>query len=362
MGQLVERFIFVMKNLEKIYDEFYTKEHFSGAGLVKKGDNTIFAKAYGYAHRGFEIKNTIDTMFDTASVTKLYTATAILQIVDKGILKLGDFVTNIVDLSGTKISKDVTIFHLLTHTSGIADDADEEAGENYEDLFINKPNYSIRNCTDFIPQFAFKEPNFKPGMAVRYNNCAYVLLGLVIEKLTGNSYKDYITENLFKKCGMSRSKFYAKDEADADMAEGYYAVEDESGQIQGWKKNIYSFPPIGTADGGAYSSVGDIDIFIRALNAGKLLSDKMSKEIMKPQLKIEQKYEWGKIINGFGFHFVYDNDENLIRIYKDGINAGVAAMVAYYPEKDITNIILGNQTCNVWGLHYKVEQVVLRNY
>jgi CubicO group peptidase (beta-lactamase class C family) len=147
--------------IKALYEEYYNKRNFSGAGLLKVGNNVIFANAYGYAHRGFKIKNTIDTIFDTASITKLFTATAILQLVDKKLLKLTDKIVDIIDLKGTKIPGDVTIFHLLTYTSGIADDADEEAGEKYEDLFIDKPNYSIRNCSDFIPQFAYKEPIFK---------------------------------------------------------------------------------------------------------------------------------------------------------------------------------------------------------
>ncbi|MCU6340309.1 beta-lactamase family protein, partial [Enterobacter quasiroggenkampii] len=107
-----------------------------------------------------------------------FTAVAILQLVDRGKLRLDDCITDIIDLTGTKIPTDVTITHLLTHTSGIADDADEELGEIYEELFISKPNYSIRNCIDFIPQFAYKDPKFKAGTDVSYNNCAFVLLGL----------------------------------------------------------------------------------------------------------------------------------------------------------------------------------------
>lgn len=85
----------------------------------------------------------------------------------------------------------------------------------------------------------------------------------------------------------------------------------------------------------------------------------MTKEIMKPQSTIEQTYEWGKIINGYGFHFFYNNAGNLVRMYKEGSNAGVAVMFAYYPDIDTTHIIMANQTCNVWELHSKAEQIIL---
>lgn len=344
-----------------LYEKYYKERNFSGVGLVKKGDDVVFSNAYGYAHRGFKVKNTIETMFDTASITKLFTAVAILQLVDKKALRIDDKIVDTIDLKGTKIPDDVTIYHLLTHTSGIADDADEEAGEKYEELFIDKPNYSIQNCIDFIPQFAYKDPNFKAGTNVRYNNCAYVLLGLAIEKTTGQSYREYVTKNIFNICGMNNTGFYTKEDGDAPIAEGYYAIYDEMKNVVGWHKNIYSYPPIGTADGGAFTSVGDLDIFIRALKDRKLLSEEMTREIMSPQSKIEKKYDLGKIVNGYGFHFIYDNSGSLIRMSKEGSNSGVAAMFAYYPSIDTTNIVLCNQTCNVWELHEKVEQEILKS-
>ncbi|MGO4694780.1 serine hydrolase domain-containing protein [Paenibacillus sp. 2TAB26] len=346
------------KELTSLFDQYHEQHHFSGAGLVNKGGKVIFARAYGFAHRGFKVTNQMNTMFDTASITKLFTAVAILQLVEQGKIKLEDRITAIIDLTGTKIPSDVTITHLLTHTSGIADDADEEMGESYEDLFINKPNYSIRDCADFIPQFAYKEPKFKAGTNVSYNNCAFVLLGLAIEKATNGNYRSYVDEHIFRACGMQNTAFSSKDEGDAPIAEGYAAIYDEQ-NIVAWRKNIYSYPPMGTSDGGAFTTVSDLDLFMRALINGRLLSEEMTTEIMKPHSAIEQKYEWGKIVNGYGFHFLYNNDGKLIRMYKEGSNAGVAAMFAYYPEMDSTSIILANQTCNVWELHFKAEQLLL---
>jgi CubicO group peptidase (beta-lactamase class C family) len=348
------------KQICSLFEDYYKECRFSGAGLVRRGDTVLFSGAYGYAHRGFQIPNTVGTMFDTASVTKLFTAVAILQLVNRGLLRLDDKITDIIDLKDTRIPGDVTLRHLLTHTSGIADDADEEAGEAYEDLFIDKPNYSLRRCGDYIPQFAYKEPLFKAGTDVRYNNCAFILLGLAAEKVTNRPYQDYVRKEIFEKCGMSHSAFSAKDDGDATIAEGYFVSGTDQRDRPIWRKNIYSYPPVGAADGGAYTSVGDLDIFIRALKNGELLSKEMSEEMFKPQAGIERGFEWGKIVNGFGCHFFYDTGDNLIRIYKEGQSAGVAAMAAYYPGIDTTSIILANQTCNVWELHRKVEQVLFQ--
>ncbi|MFF2015790.1 serine hydrolase domain-containing protein [Paenibacillus sp. NPDC058177] len=349
------------QHLDALFNVYAKEHHFAGAALIKGRGHTLFARAYGFAHRGFKIPNTISTMFDTASVTKLFTAVAILQLVEQGRLGLNERITDIIDLTGTKIPTDVTIRHLLTHTSGIADDADEELGESYEELFIEKPNYAIRGCGDFIPQFAYKEPKFKAGTDISYNNCAYVLLGLAIEKVTNTSYRDFVEQYIFRVCGMKNTSFSSKDEGDSAVAEGYAAIFNKNNEIT-WKKNIYSFPPIGTSDGGAFTTVGDLDLFMRALVNGQLLSAEMTEEIMKPQTEHVRRYEWGSIINGYGFHFVYDQAGKLMRMYKDGSNAGVAAMLAYYPETETTSVILGNQTCNIWELHWKAEQVIGSKY
>lgn len=101
-------------------------------------------------------------------------------------------ITEIVDLAGTTISPQVTVRHLLTHTSGIADDADEEAGESYEALWVDRPVYAVTRTRDFLPQFANKPANFAPGEGCRYCNAGYVLVGLVIEEITGTTYRDYV--------------------------------------------------------------------------------------------------------------------------------------------------------------------------
>ncbi len=110
------------------------------------------------------------------------------------------------------------------------------------------------------------------------------------------------------------------------------------------------------------TSIVDLDLFIRSLKHGKLLSAEMSEEMFKPQTSIAKAFEWGKIINGFGCHFFFDTVGNLIRMYKEGQCAGVAAMAAYYPDSDTTSIVLANQTCNVWELHWKAEQILLSNH
>jgi CubicO group peptidase (beta-lactamase class C family) len=244
---------------------------FSGAVVVTRGDEEIFAAAYGYANRAWRAPCTLETRFDTASITKLFTAVATLQLVERGAFGLDTSVIGYLDLDGTSISPAVTPYHLLTHTSGIADDADEEAGERYQDLWVSEPNYSVTETADHLPHFATKPPNFAPGEGCRYCNCGYVLLGLMIERATGSSYRDRVRAKVFGPASMERAGFFRMDVVEPDVAEGVEPMLDTRGRVVDWRRNIYSYPPIGTPDGGAYATVGDLVAFHRALLEGKLL-------------------------------------------------------------------------------------------
>jgi CubicO group peptidase (beta-lactamase class C family) len=172
------------------------RDAFSGVVRITVGDEERFAGAYGLASRAWGVRNTLDTRFDTASITKLFTAVATLQQVDAGAFGLDTGAVGYLGLEGTTISPDVTVRHLLTHTSGIGDDADEEAGESYEAVWQGRPNYSVLEAADFLPQFVNRPPNFAPGQGCRYNNCGYVLLGLMVEQATGRSYRDVVQARL----------------------------------------------------------------------------------------------------------------------------------------------------------------------
>ena len=152
---------------------------FSGVIRISQGDQVIVEQAYGLASRTWGIPATVETRFDTASLTKLFTAIATLQCMDRGNFSLDTPVIPFLDLQDTSISNEVTVFQLLTHSSGIGDDSEEEDGEDYADLWKTIPNYSIQQTADFLPQFAHKPPNFPPGAGCRYCNCGFILLGLM---------------------------------------------------------------------------------------------------------------------------------------------------------------------------------------
>lgn len=348
----------VNRNIENLFEDYAQNHYFSGAGLVKIGNEIIYGDAKGYAHRAWKIKNTLTTKFDTASITKLFTTVAIFQLVNSGKLNLSDRILDIVDIGETVIPRDVTIYHLLNHISGIADDADEEAGEDYEEIWKVRPCYMVRETEDFLPQFIHKEPNFKPGEGHRYNNVGFLLLGLAIEKITGMKYREYVVENIFKPAKMTNTEFCSFDGIFENVAEGYAMIKEKDGKVIGFRKNIYCYPPIGSPDSGAYTTVEDLDKFIRALRNGELLSKNLAMEIFNMQVLILDN-ENVHVMESYGYEAILNKNINILHYRKDGCNPGVANVFTYFPENDMTIILLANQDCNVWNMYGEIRDIIL---
>jgi CubicO group peptidase (beta-lactamase class C family) len=334
--------------LERHLRERADRDGFSGVVLITRGDARLFAGAYGFASHAWRVPNTLATRFDTASVTKLFTAVAALQLVDRGALALDTRVVEFLDLRGTAISPDVTVRQLLTHSSGIADDAEEEAGEDYADNFRTVPTYSVTRTADFLPFFANKPPNFPPGTGCRYCNAGYVLLGLLIERASGLGYRDYVRRHVFAPAGMARSDFFRMDAVAEDVAEGCDPVRDEAGAIVGWRRNVFSYPPVGEPAGGAHVTAGDLDRFLRQARAGKLLSAESTEAFFTPQVRHHDTGGWDQVY-GYGPWFAVDRAGTVLFAEKEGVNAGVSAAIRHYPDRDVNVVLLGNTPGHEWA-------------
>jgi CubicO group peptidase (beta-lactamase class C family) len=347
-----------LRELDAYFRDLADRDEYAGVVLVTQGQERLFAGTYGYASRAWRIPNTLETRFDTASVTKLFTAVATLQLVDRGLLGLDTRAVGFLGLAGTAISPEATVYHLLTHTSGIGDDAEEEDGEVYEELWKTRPNYAVTQTADFLPQFAYKPVNFEPGAGCRYCNCSFILLGLMIEQITGQSYRDYVREHVFGPASMTRSDFFRLDRAHEDVAEGADPIRDGRGRVVGWKRNIYAFPPIGSPDSGAHVTAGDLDRFLRAVQAGRLLSPELTIEFLTPRVLYRETDEW-RILYGYGLSFHFDRSDRLVFYQKGGINAGVSAMLRHYPGDNVTVVLLSNMEDGVWDPVWQVHEAVM---
>jgi CubicO group peptidase (beta-lactamase class C family) len=305
---------------------------FCGVVELRQSGQSLFAAARGFSTPRWRVNNTMDTRFDTASITKLFTSVAVLQLVAAGKLALDAPIHDHVDLTGTTISPDVTLRHLLTHTSGIADDADEEAGEDYAQVFRDRPCYSITTTADFLPQFAFKPRLAEPGAQCRYCNVGYILAGLAIEKVTGCSFRSFVTSEVFGRAGMTRAGFFDRREAEPDVAEGWDRTPDG-----GWQSNIFSYPPIGSPDGGAHATAGDLHGFLAALRADVLLPPDLRQTFFTPQVR-HPSGVW------FGFGLEFDGS-----VYsKDGMNAGASGKLIHYEAFGVDAVVLSNSASGAW--------------
>jgi len=336
--------------LSAIIDRHEREDGFWGAFVVEARGRKILSGARGHAHLGFRILNRPDTRFDTASVTKIFTAAAVFRLIDRGLVSLDDRVRDIVDLGDSPIPREVTLGHCLTHTSGIADDADEEAGESYEEIWRERPCYRVRSTRDLLPQFVMKEPLFAPGQRCRYNNCAFVLAGLVLEVKTGMTYHEIVECEVFAPAGMTRTGFFAKDGIEPDLAEGYAKARNEDGHPAGLRKNIYAYPPVGSPDAGAYTTVDDLRHFFGAIEGPDYLSPASRRQILSPVIHYSEIKTGGERRVGYALEHDFDPSGRLLRYGKDGVNPGAAAIAMRYPAGDGFIALLANTDADVWTM------------
>jgi CubicO group peptidase (beta-lactamase class C family) len=332
-------------------------DEFSGVVLISRAGATVFSRAYGWASRRWRVPVTAETRFDTASIGKVFTAVAALQLVDEGRLGLEMPITEVVDLSGTAISPAVRLRHLLTHTSGIADDADEEAGEDYAMLWLDRPCYTVMQTRDFLPGFVDKPAVFPPGERCRYCNAGYILVGLAVEAVTGTTYRDHIARAVFAPVGMDRSGFYDRRDAEPDVAEGWDPVLDEDGSRIGWTQNIFSYPPIGSPDGGAHVTAADLLRFAQVVRSGRMLSAELTDQFLTPQALHHRRADYS-VWYGYGMEFVVDDNGRVRNSYKDGVNAGASGILRYYPADQLDVVVLSNSEQGAWAPVEEIHRLI----
>ena len=264
--------------LLKRYSEF---GQFNGSALVAENGRVIYKKGFGYANMEWKIPNDVDTRFRLASVTKQFTAAVILQLVEQGKIKLDGHVTDYLPDYRKDTGDRVTIHQLLNHTSGIPSYTDQPG------FFQNdsRDNYTV---AEFVKKFASGDLLFEPGSKFAYNNSAYFLLGAIIEKVTGKSYAEAVTEHIFKPLGMNNSGYDLAGPIIPKRATGYQRA------ANGFVNAPYLDMSLPYAAGSLYSTVEDLYLWDQALYADKILSAKSKEVMFKPGL---EHYGYGLGIN-----------------------------------------------------------------
>lgn len=322
---------------------------FSGTMLVHRGEEQVVAESYSYANRSDQLPNTVDTRYGIASGCKIFTAVSICQLVEQGKLA---FDTRLVDCLGEEVEQfdhSITIHQLLTHTSGVPDYFDEEVMDDFEELWINQPMYHIRTLRDFLPLFSNEPMKFAPGEKFHYNNAGYILLGRVVEKLSGMSFTSYVEEHVFKTAEMNGSGYFEMDALPAGTAFGYIDLADGS-----WKTNVYSLPAKGGSDGGAYVTTGDMKRFWQALSLNKLLSKELTEKLLTPHVSEDED-------TYYGYGVWIDQDEKGIsKFHVMGYDPGVSFHSGYYPRQDVTITVCSNRSEGAYPVVSQLEELLIK--
>jgi CubicO group peptidase (beta-lactamase class C family) len=240
------------------------RDLFSGTVLVARGDEVLFSHACGEASKRFHAPIDLDTKFNLGSMNKMFTGTAITQLAERGDLSFDDTIDAYVDETWlpAEITQRITIHHLLTHTSGL--------GSYFNDTYDRSSRKLFREVDDYKLLVEGDTLAFEPGSDWQYSNTGMLLLGVVVESVTGRDYFDYVRDSIYGPAGMADTDCYDMDCPVENLAIGYFPSPECEG---GWRNNYYEHVIRGGPAGGGFSTVGDLFRFARALMTGVLVSD-----------------------------------------------------------------------------------------
>jgi CubicO group peptidase (beta-lactamase class C family)/predicted aspartyl protease len=318
------------RELDGFLQEASKRDAFSGAVLVAKNGQPIFTKAYGLANKAANSPNRADTKFDLGSMNKMFTAVAIAQLAERGKLSFTDTVgKHLPDYPNKAVAEKVTIHQLLTHTSGMG---------NYQNEAFTANLTKIKTVAELLPFFVNDSLAFEPGAKMQYSNAGFALLGLVIEKVSGQNYFEYVKDHIFKPAGMMSTDSYERDKNTPNLALGYMRMNDRGMPDPSvpLRENTSIRPTKGSSAGGGYSTVEDMLKFSLALYGHKLLTPKYTETVTTGKVEAagpDRKYGYG-----FGDSMI----DGMHIIGHNGGGPGIGANFDIFPEIGYTAVVLSN--------------------
>ncbi len=325
--------------IDRILTEMTENNQFSGSVLIAENWQILLNKGYGYANREKKLPNTPDTRFDLSSGSKIFTGTAITYLAQQGKINFSNPIGKYID--GLPKGDIITIHQILTHSSGF-DDFYKAAGFSYE---------KVKNCTDIIPYMRKLPLIYNPGDSCIYSSGNAIILGAVVERITGMDFKDYIEETFIKPLDLKNTCFtpyWQLDESQSQYAIGYNLTSDG-----GYRRNDYDYDYgfIPLSAGGAWSSAMDLYKFDGAVFSGKIVN----KDFLKLMTNRYTR-QWNNC--HFGYIWIVD-DSNTGCIGHAGTSSGWNTWNYYYPEQQTVVIILTNLgSVDIFELSARVDQIL----
>ncbi len=311
----------IATQVESLVDRAAAVDSFSGAVLVAKDGQPIFERAVGFANKETSTPNKTTTRFNLGSIDKSFTSVAIAQLAQQGKLSYSDTIAkHLPDYPNKTVAAQVSIHQLLTHTSGLGDYLGSES--------LAK----MKTLRDILPAFVNQPVSFEPGTKMQYSNAGYVVLGLIIEKISGTSYYEYVSSHIFKPAGMDRTGSFELNQKVDDLAVGYTRMGPQGPR----RPNTATLAGRGSSAGGGYSTVGDMLKFVNALTANKLISAEYSEIVFSgggPQKPAGP---------GRGYGFMQNQMSGVRTIGNGGGGPGVNASFRTYQGRGYTVVVLSN--------------------
>jgi len=333
--------------LNRYLDNLVSKDQFSGTVLIAKDGKPFYTRVEGLASKRFNVPNRLDTKFNLGSMNKMFTGVAIMQLVEQGKVSLHDPVGKYLpDLPRPEIAEKVTTHHLLTHTSGMQD--------YWEEIF-DAHWWEIKTVGQMVDLIFEDSLLFEPGTDFHYSNSGPIVLGMIIEKVTGQDYYEYVRKKIYHPAGMMNTDCYEMDRPVSNLAIGYTKMtEDGTPTPDGsWCNNLFMHVVKGGPAGGGFSTVEDLLSFDVALRANKLISKESFDTLTT-----------GKVERGRGTWYAYLFQDKIVngrRIVGHGGGApGINANLDMYLDSGYTVAVMANYDGAASKVAGKIEELLAR--
>ena len=333
------------KDIARELDEFAKRlaaaDVFSGTILLARNGDVVYKSAFGVANKDFNAANRLDTKFNLGSMNKMFTAVAVAQLVEKGKMSFDDPLSKFIpDFPNAEAAKKIQIKHLLSHTAGL--------GGYFTDRYDSMSRERLRNVDDMmkLAREDEKEIRFEPGSRWAYSNTGMLVLGKVIEVASGQTYFDYVRDNIYKPAGMTNTDAYELDRVNPNLAVGYDKRFTDTG-IE-WGNNVFSHVLRGGPQGGGYSTVEDLLKFDQALRSGKLISAETLKILTSPKPELNSP--------NYGFGFQVDTERNVAG--HGGGFTGINSNLDMYLGNGWSAIVMSNYSRGAGPVQGKMRQLI----
>ena len=329
--------------LEGAIDRVAVETGFSGVVRVDRGGRQVVARAYGLAHRGLSVANTVDTRFGIASGTKSLTALVVMSLVEEGRLELATTARSLLGEDLPLIDDAVTVEHLLAHRSGIGDYFDEDVVESMTDYVLPVPVHRLVTTEDYVAVLEGHPQRFAAGERFAYNNGAFVVLALIAERVSGTPFDELVATRVCEPAGMHDTAFLRSDEPAERMALGYLAGD-------GLRTNVLHLPVRGSGDGGLYTTAADVSALWQALHAGRVVPRDRVAEMVRPRSDVPSE----SARYGLGF-WLHPTSEAVVL---EGADAGVSFRSIHDPSTGVTHTVLCNVTDGAWQVSRRLGELL----